>query len=323
MNNLFIYLQYYEGTYEDAIGTYMFFEKDTNPVVDDPIFDKIPNVKYFTKAKKVLKMKRVFVKPRLEVLGDSNNPSCTPNMETIQDAGIPPKYQEEALSMWEQMRNERLEALNEYLERQKRREKMRSEGIEPDSESDDDSPFAMYKPDTVESMVTTTESMKADEVTAESENCQETFTIIDPGPSTSKDSVPWSSPAANSTVKFHDNVDTIKRRKRRKEQNQSECQESDDIPVQKSNLIDVISDIAPTNTKTMDIDQRQEDIAVVIDKQSADLMNLEIENMNISVVEQLPSQEKKVEKQRKREAKMREISDRLKKAANNIKTKDQ
>lgn len=38
-------------------------------------------------------MKRIFVKPRVEVLGNSEHPSCMPNMKTIQDFGIPPDYQ--------------------------------------------------------------------------------------------------------------------------------------------------------------------------------------------------------------------------------------
>lgn len=90
-----MHLQFYEGTYEDAVGTYMFFEKDDNPKVDDEVFDKVPTLKYFTKTRKLLKMQRVFMKPRVEVLGDSEHDSCIPNIETLSQAGVPPKYQEE------------------------------------------------------------------------------------------------------------------------------------------------------------------------------------------------------------------------------------
>lgn len=136
--------RHYEGTYEDAVGTCMLFDKD-NPEVEDPVFDKTPNIRYNTKTKKILKMKRVFVKPRLEVLGDSNCSSCIPNIETIKEAGVPPKYQQDALLLWEKIRNERLEARNDYLEKQKQRTEKRQRGIEPDSDSDEDNPFVMYK----------------------------------------------------------------------------------------------------------------------------------------------------------------------------------
>ena len=73
----------------------MFFEKDDNPVIDDPIFDKVPTVKYFAKTRKVLKMQRAFVVPRYEVVGDSEHNESVPNIETIKEAGVPPRYQEE------------------------------------------------------------------------------------------------------------------------------------------------------------------------------------------------------------------------------------
>jgi len=90
-----LYSQFYEGTYEDAVGTYLFFEKDDNPKVDDEVFDKVPSLKYFAKTRKLLKMQRVFTKPRGEILGDSERDSCTPNTEMLSEAGVPPKYQEE------------------------------------------------------------------------------------------------------------------------------------------------------------------------------------------------------------------------------------
>ncbi|XP_020288875.1 general transcription factor 3C polypeptide 6 [Pseudomyrmex gracilis] len=110
--------RFYEGTYEDAVGTYMFFEKEDNPQVDDPIFDKAPTLKYFAKTRKLLKMQRVFTKPRTEILGDSEQSGCTPNMEILSQAGVPPKYQEEALQFWEQLYKERQEELNMHLEKQ-------------------------------------------------------------------------------------------------------------------------------------------------------------------------------------------------------------
>lgn len=87
-------MQYYEGTYQDVVGTYMFFEKDKNPRVDDPVFDATPTLKYCAKTRKLLKMQRIFVEQKSKLLGDSNDKHCVPNMETINGAGIPPRYQE-------------------------------------------------------------------------------------------------------------------------------------------------------------------------------------------------------------------------------------
>ena len=71
----------------------MFFEKDKNPYVDDPIFDATPTLKYSAKARKILKMHRIFVEQKTEMLGDSNDPSCIPNPETVEKAGIPQQCQ--------------------------------------------------------------------------------------------------------------------------------------------------------------------------------------------------------------------------------------
>lgn len=128
----------YEGTYEDTTGTHMFFEKDDDPHIDDAVFDKVPTLKYFAKTKKILKMQRIFTKPRVEVLGDSEHDSCIPNIDTLSQAGVPPKYQEEALQYWNKIRDDRMEELSTYLEKQKIREEKKSKGIMLDSESDED-----------------------------------------------------------------------------------------------------------------------------------------------------------------------------------------
>nr|XP_031844147.1 uncharacterized protein LOC116432025 [Nomia melanderi] len=135
----------YEGTYEDVNGTYMFFVKNDNFMPDDPVFDDIPSLTYFTKTKKILKMQRIFIKSRTEVLGDSTHDRCIPNLKTLRLAGVPCRYQEEALSFWKTMRTNRLNALHSYLEKQKIRREKKSQGIIPESESDEDNPFAMYK----------------------------------------------------------------------------------------------------------------------------------------------------------------------------------
>ncbi|XP_043254498.1 uncharacterized protein LOC122398564 [Colletes gigas] len=137
--------KFYEGTYEDVNGTYMFFTKNDTSVVDDPVFDVAPDLKYFAKSKKFLKMQRVFMKPRTEVLGDSEHCKCIPNLDTLKQAGVPHRYQTEALSFWKTMRNNRLKALNLYLEKQRIRQQKKSQGIMLESDSDEDNPFAIYR----------------------------------------------------------------------------------------------------------------------------------------------------------------------------------
>ncbi|XP_033227392.1 uncharacterized protein LOC117179568 isoform X2 [Belonocnema kinseyi] len=119
----------------------MFFEKDKNATVDDPVFEVAPTLKYMTKTRKVLKMQRVFVTPRTEVLGDSEHSDCIPNFETIKQAGVPPKYQEEALAFWAGARGERINALNTYLEKQRLRKEKKAQGIELNSDSDEENPL--------------------------------------------------------------------------------------------------------------------------------------------------------------------------------------
>ncbi|KAL6255916.1 hypothetical protein P5V15_013156 [Pogonomyrmex californicus] len=127
--------RFYEGTYEDAMGTYMFFEKDDNPKVDDVVFDKVPSLKYFAKTRKLLKMQRVFTKPKVEVVGDSEHESCIPNTDTLSQAGVPPSYQKDAMEFWNKIRNDKLEELNTYLEKHKIREEKKSQDT-PNSDED-------------------------------------------------------------------------------------------------------------------------------------------------------------------------------------------
>ncbi|XP_012152182.2 uncharacterized protein LOC100876488 isoform X1 [Megachile rotundata] len=136
--------KFYEGVYEDVGGTYMFFTKNNDSTLDDPVFDTASNLKYFAKTRKCLKMRRIFIKPRAEVLGDSEHEQCIPNLNTLKQAGVPIQYQKEALSFWKTMRNNRLNALHSYLEKQRVRQEKKSQGIILESESDEDNPFAMY-----------------------------------------------------------------------------------------------------------------------------------------------------------------------------------
>ncbi|XP_014231555.1 uncharacterized protein LOC106655595 [Trichogramma pretiosum] len=202
--------KFFEGTYEDAVGTYLFFENDLEPKVDDPVFDKVPRYRYYNKTRKVLKMQRAFLIPRNEVVGDSEHPECVPNLETLKEAGVPPKYQDQALDFWGDARISRVQALNDYMKKQQHRHEMRMKGFELESESDDDSPFSIYKSNyeqqlengtgnvqDLESQVQNLENvLQNTDIEEESSmqystNSRQNLTVLDPGPSTSKDSIPW------------------------------------------------------------------------------------------------------------------------------------
>ncbi|KAK0179409.1 hypothetical protein PV327_005165 [Microctonus hyperodae] len=351
--------KYYEGTYEDAVGTYMFFEKNTDPVIEDEVFDKISTLKYYNKSRKILKMKRVFVKPRLEVLGDSNHPQSIPNLETIKAAGVPPNYQEEALLLWEEMRTERLEALNEYLEKQRQREEKRQQGIELESESDEDNPFAMYKPTTQKLPNTMLQTNKNNDKNGKIRHVDQsnTLTILDPGPSTSKENVAWADFVGNSTNirqkhqssiqpknKGYIEILTTRSRKEKKKPRKKRNEKVGVIKTNKSTLNDglqncisnnknKINDKSPADEIVLNTDNEQhsttvtDEIVETIDI-STDDVNNGIENIQLDdsplLIDDDSSQndneivDKKVEKQKKREAKMFEISQRLKKLATEI-----
>lgn len=75
----------------------MFFTSDDTCAVNDHVFDAASNLKYFAKTRKFLKMQRIFIKPRTEVLGDSEDPQCIPNFSTLKQAGIPLRYYEQGM----------------------------------------------------------------------------------------------------------------------------------------------------------------------------------------------------------------------------------
>ncbi|XP_076674310.1 uncharacterized protein LOC143372194 [Andrena cerasifolii] len=170
--------RFYEGAYEDLAGTYMFFTSDDTSVVNDHVFDAASNLKYFAKTRKFLKMQRIFIKPRTEVLGDSEDSQCIPNLSTLKQAGVPLRYYEQALSFWETMRNDRLNALHLYLEKQRVRQQKKSQGIMLDSESDEDNPFAAYKHKDESDSVNNPEDARTESKRESKENINETLQTI-------------------------------------------------------------------------------------------------------------------------------------------------
>ncbi|KPJ06725.1 General transcription factor 3C polypeptide 6 [Papilio machaon] len=54
---------FFTGSFENPLGTYLFFEEDQTPHCDDPLFDKLPekNLKYLYKTTKLLSMEHAYV----------------------------------------------------------------------------------------------------------------------------------------------------------------------------------------------------------------------------------------------------------------------
>lgn len=57
---------FFMGKYENALGTYMFFEEDTSTLSKDPLFDKYPEkcVKYVGHTRKLMTMEHAYVTPK-------------------------------------------------------------------------------------------------------------------------------------------------------------------------------------------------------------------------------------------------------------------
>ncbi|XP_068628791.1 general transcription factor 3C polypeptide 6 [Battus philenor] len=57
---------FFTGTFKNPLGTYLFFEEDSSPHCDDPLFDKLPekNLKYLYKTSKLLSMEHAYVTPK-------------------------------------------------------------------------------------------------------------------------------------------------------------------------------------------------------------------------------------------------------------------
>ncbi|XP_046740005.1 uncharacterized protein LOC124407666 [Diprion similis] len=339
--------KFYEGTYHDAVGTYMFFEKDEAPVVDDPAFETPATLKYFAKTRKLLKMERVFTMQRTEVLGDSDHLYCLPNISTIKEAGVPSKYQDDALQFWEKMREDRMEALKIYLEKQQIRDEKRLKGIELDSESDDDNPFAIYKSKTIEGTNNAPSQSKSQNTTlniaahiSESEDIDisnilnkvmkldssvdtaeeswkikpgEKLTVIDPGPSTSKHT--------------HLDMPLLASMKKKKSSTKAMSKSKSKVVFKKPNKR------APKSKKSQTMihssDETSKVSSLVVESDSDEIRvtgKLEVshkkdnsdENTSGAADESsmsrklVNSMSKRLEKQAKREAKMKEISRRLK-----------
>ncbi|XP_063984288.1 golgin subfamily A member 6-like protein 24 [Diachasmimorpha longicaudata] len=311
--------RYYEGTYEDAVGTYMFFEKDKNPVIDDPVFDVPPKLKYSTKTRKILKMKRIFVKPRLDVMEDSSDSPSVPNLDTLREVGVPPNYQEDALNLWKELQDVRLEALNEYLEKQKVREEKRQKGIELDSESDEESPFALYK---------TKKDRREEAPVTEKES-----TVTDPGPIPKEDNPPGDSESndnpepqkSSSQIKNQGYLQVYtslrakrKVKKKRDSNNESDAKEDGDeqMPVSESEPHD---DDQPESSEGIPEELKREDEGSPRESETEAIPQTSEVKLQREDIEYVS--DKKADKEMKRQAKIREISERLKRTADGVKSK--
>ncbi|XP_064292065.1 uncharacterized protein LOC128669755 isoform X3 [Plodia interpunctella] len=78
------------GKFENAVGTYMFFEEDLCPQTEDPLLDRLPekNLKYVSKTRKLLEMKQAYVtaKEAQEIQSQSSDKES--DIETISFSNI-------------------------------------------------------------------------------------------------------------------------------------------------------------------------------------------------------------------------------------------
>ena len=327
--------RFYEGAYEDLAGTYMFFTSDDTSVVNDPVFDAASNLKYFAKTRKFLKMQRIFIKPRTEVLGDSEDSQCIPNLNTLKQAGIPIRYYEQALSFWKTMRDDRLNALHLYLEKQRVRQQKKAQGIMLDSESDEDNPFAAYKHKDESDSVNNPEDARIESKRESQDNTESLETIINACQNNVEELVAATEPKSlilndgNSrlvrTIKTYKTktlrkrnatiARNMQRKKHRtkgkrlisdkKETESSNTGEKSEQPgrsnvTQTSDSTEIIRTVSENeNEKEKEKETESEKVVAIIGESKVD-------------INQTSSTDNKVIKQRKREAKMKEISAQLK-----------
>lgn len=235
-----------------------------------------------------------------------------------------------ALKLWTEKRNERMNALDEYIEKQKQREEKRRQGIELNSESDDDMPYALNieNPNEPPIDLTTIANDKNTKPNYKSKyrEINQGLTVIDPGPSTSKDSVPWINPkleadsdSDDESLKRDEAVPTRKPEQSSDEYNEDNIDENEAAEILNRDPDDIVASCLLANDETpMDQDTPLNDNDKNGDNENddTDMNEEEINNSESSDT----IEDKKAEKEKKREAKMKEITDRLKKKARDEKT---
>lgn len=222
--------------------------------------------------------------------------------------------------------------MDEYLEKQKQREEKRQQGIEPDSESDDDNPFAIFKVENTNDPLIDANTSSINETNNEinltndsgNDNDNQQFTVIDPGPSTSKDSIPWVNPKTesnsdqnNESINHinHGHIEIVPIRVCPKRlPKKVKCTKSGEVvtedEVQKilnRDPDDVVIDSLLANKGTSDV--------TIDDNDNADDNEDELNSTELSDKPEVIMEDRKTVKEKKREAKMKEITDRLKKKA--------
>lgn len=247
------------------------------------------------------------------------------------------------MAFWNDMRNNRVNALNDYLRKQEFRKELRARGFEPESESEEDNPFAMYKyseedlkmdknidntgPNSdFNSQIENLEStLQMTEINKENEQSKKKLNVIDPGPSTSKDSMPWIDDVPQAKSTFSQKVKSVGRAKSAKGKVQKKTVRKNKISslsvseklfkdpfsnqtleTQETSINNSSNDLSNQPNETECNAEEQMDIDTMLVEENDRLLaeELDIEIPTVS--------EKERRKQERREAKMREISERLK-----------
>ncbi|CAG5095197.1 Protein of unknown function [Cotesia congregata] len=245
-----------------------------------------------------------------------------------------------ALKLWTEKRNDRMNALDEFIEKQKQREEKRRQGIELNSESDDDMPYAFNidNPNDPPIDLTTIANDKNTKPNYKSKyrEINQELTVIDPGPSTSKDSVPWVNPKLEANSDSDDEslsrdegegegVPTREPEQSTNESNEDNIDESEAAEILNRDPDDIVASCLLASDETsMDQDtslnDNDNDKNGDNENDDTDMNEEEITNSESSDKLEDTIEDKKAEKEKKREAKMKEITDRLKKKARDEKT---
>lgn len=250
------------------------------------------------------------------------------------------------MAFWAGARGERINALNTYLEKQRLRKEKKAQGIELNSDSDDENPliFGSVNPEEAPRVSESNSNPEMNEFerflrnTAEKptedyedqEAGQSSQDHTFPGPSTSRESQPCMSPG-KSTAKNRGVVKVVKatrkknhskyqrdniKRKRIKPKMEIETS-TDELLRELSNIISD-SEQAPLETDTScPVYQDFQPLEAVIesDVEEAEVITDEIQDDQSGHLlnDEYSSMEKRLQKKAKREAKMKELADELKK----------
>lgn len=231
-----------------------------------------------------------------------------------------------ALEFWTNTRDERIDVLNAYIEKQRVRREKRAQGIDPISDSDEDNPFMFTVPqnnndEEEEEEIEPDEVLDGDDrlIEEEDENisdcnqeineferfvknsAQDDYHEDEPQPSTSRDFKPIINPIKNK-IKNKGVVKIIKNTRRKNNSKSSLKKKSTDLQTETSNDDDIL-----------DNENIYENFPPESEIEDGEFITDEIQINQRAIKKEFIVTDKKLQKKEKREAKMKEISEQLRK----------